>query len=92
MKLDVSTQCGTVCFLAAGLLVSTVPSIRLLAPLSTVKDTVKPLPTLTTLEIPGASAVFRRHQALVETQTRLGLVASWCTHSLLALGVLPPPS
>lgn len=70
--------------LLPGLLVITVPRIRVLTPVSTVKDTVKPIPTLTTLEISGASTVFRGHEALVEIQTQL--VASWLTHSLLALG------
>lgn len=37
-------------FLATGLLASTVPSIGALAPLSLVKDAVRPMPTLTTLE------------------------------------------
>lgn len=83
MKIYISTLHGTVYFLATGLLVSTVPSIRMLAPVSTVKDTVKSMPILTALEISGASAVFRVHQALVEIQTQL--VASWLTHSLLPL-------
>lgn len=65
MKIDISALRETVHFLAADLPVSPAPSIRVLAPVSTVKDTVKPKPTLTPLEISGASAVFREHLKLL---------------------------
>lgn len=61
MKTDLSNLWNSLHFLAAGLLANMVPSIRALAPLSTVKDTVSPMTTLTTLETPWISAVSKGH-------------------------------